>query len=433
MSGDEHRPIIIVRRKKVVHGHHGGAWKIAFADFMTALMALFLVLWLLSSSSPAHKQAVAEYFSTPLIAAIGAGDRNASSTSVIPGGGPDHSFSEGERDRIDPREQQLLAEERERMEELREKIESVINANVQLREIRDQIQIDVTPEGLRIQLVDTEQRPMFELGSVRLAPYMKTLLRTIAPMLNQLPNRIQISGHTDSVPYVGGEAGYSNWELSADRAGASRRELVAGGLATEKLLRVSAMADRVPFPGAAPNAASNRRIMIVVLNRTTTQAVLNPADTSLKPSDIPPSSTPSATSASPSAAPVPVNSTTLPPATGPVSIPAATSATPTTTAAKPVAAPTNSTPAVALPSPTGAISVPATPAPAASSKTVSVPAVSAPAVINVSPSTTTLPSPTGGVSVPATPAPTASSKSISVPAVPAPAAGGVTTPANTRP
>ena len=358
MSGDEHRPIIIIRRKKVVHGHHGGAWKIAFADFMTALMALFLVLWLLSSSSPQHKQAVAEYFSTPLIAAIGAGDRNASSASVIPGGGPDPTFSEGERDRIDPREQQLLAEERERMEELKERIEDVINSNAQLKEIRDQIRIDATPEGLRIQLVDTEQRPMFELGSVRLAPYMKTLLRTIAPMLNQLPNRIQISGHTDGVPYVGGESGYSNWELSADRAGASRRELITGGLAPDKLLRVSGMADRVPFPGAAPNAATNRRIMVVVLNSSTTKAVLSPGETAKPvptpaPAAVPPAP-PETAPATPSTLPSPTGSLSIPAVAAPPVIvsPLLSPKTPPTAPAAPTATPAPiqiTTPAVNAP------------------------------------------------------------------------------------
>ncbi len=278
MSADGQRPIIIIRRKKVVHGHHGGAWKIAFADFMTALMALFLVLWVLSSADPAQKTAVAEYFRTPLLVAMAGGDRNTASTSAIPGGGPDPIFAEGERNRIDPREEQLLAEERARMSELEERIEAVIERDPLLRELKDQIRIDVTPEGLRIQVVDTEQRPMFELGSARLASYMRTLLRTLAPMLNELPNSIQISGHTDSLPYIGGEAGYSNWELSADRAGASRRELIAGGLASEKLLRVSGMADRVRFEGAGPNDAINRRITVIVLNSRTAEAILNPDD-----------------------------------------------------------------------------------------------------------------------------------------------------------
>lgn len=272
------RPVIIIRRKKkAAHGHHGGAWKIAFADFMTALMALFLVLWMLASASQAQRAAVSEYFRTPLLVALTGGDREGASERVIPGGGPDPTFAEGERNRIDLRQEQRRADEleRARLRELERRIRAVLAINPVLKEIKDQILIDLTPEGLRIQLVDTEQRPMFEIGSARVAPHMRTLLRTLAPMLNELPNRIQITGHTDSRPYVGGEAGYSNWELSADRSNASRRELINGGLASEKLLRTSGMSDRIPFQGVGPNDASNRRIAVIVLDSRVADAILN--------------------------------------------------------------------------------------------------------------------------------------------------------------
>lgn len=272
------RPVIIIRRKKKGgHGHHGGAWKIAFADFMTALMALFLVLWTLASASDEHRIAVAEYFRTPLLVAMAGGDRDGASQSVIPGGGPDPAFAEGERARIDLRQEQRRIDEleRKRLRELEERLEAAINIDPLLKDLRDQILVDLTPEGLRIQLVDTEQRPMFEIGSARVAPYMRTLLRTLAPMLNELPNRIQITGHTDSLPYAGGEAGYSNWELSADRANASRRELIGGGLASEKLLRTSGMSDRIPFEGAAPNDAANRRIAVIVLDSRFADSILD--------------------------------------------------------------------------------------------------------------------------------------------------------------
>ncbi|MFD2405364.1 flagellar motor protein MotB [Azorhizophilus paspali] len=226
------RPVIIIRRKKRGGGgHHGGAWKIAFADFMTALMALFLVLWMLANSGEAQKAAVAEYFRTPLVVALMGGDREGANENVIPGGGSDPAFAEGERFRIDPQLASRLVDEQERarLKQLERRIREALSINPILKELKDQILIDLTPEGLRIQLVDTEQRPMFEIGSAKVAPYMRTLLRTLAPMLNELPNRIQISGHTDSLPYAGGETGYSNWELSADRANASRRELIAGG------------------------------------------------------------------------------------------------------------------------------------------------------------------------------------------------------------
>ncbi|ACO78620.1 Flagellar motor protein [Azotobacter vinelandii CA] len=272
------RPVIIIRRKKRGgEGHHGGAWKIAFADFMTALMALFLVLWMLANSGEAQKAAVAEYFRTPLVVALMGGDREGASENVIPGGGPDPTFAEGERFRIDPQLASRLVDEQERarLRQLERRIREALSINPILKELKDQILIDLTPEGLRIQLVDTEQRPMFEIGSARVAPYMRTLLRTLAPMLNELPNRIQISGHTDSLPYAGGEAGYSNWELSADRANASRRELIAGGLALEKLLRTSGMSDRIPFEGVAPNDAANRRIAVIVLDSRFADSILD--------------------------------------------------------------------------------------------------------------------------------------------------------------
>jgi len=272
------RPVIIIRRKKkAAHGHHGGAWKIAFADFMTALMALFLVLWTLANAGQAQKAAVAEYFRTPLVVALMGGDREGASRNVIPGGGPDPNFAEGEHFRIDPQleSRRIDEQERARLRQLERRIKSALTVDPILKELKEQILIDLTPEGLRIQLVDTEQRPMFEIGSARVAPYMSTLLRTLAPMLNELPNRIQITGHTDSRPYAGGEAGYSNWELSAERANASRRELVNGGLASEKLLRASGMSDRIPFQGAGPNDAANRRIAVIVLDSRIADAIFD--------------------------------------------------------------------------------------------------------------------------------------------------------------
>lgn len=269
------QPIIIRRKKKAAHGHHGGAWKIAFADFMTALMALFLVLWVLSNASKNDKDAIAEYFSTPLLAAMSKGDRNANSSRAIPGGGADQRFSEGERARTNPRLKHLSNEERRHLESLKHRLESAVDHDPQLKELKQQIAIELSPEGLRVQLLDTDKRPMFELGSANVAPYLRKLLQTFAPVLNELPNRIQISGHTDSHPYPGGEAGYNNWDLSADRAKASRQELVAGGLDSDKLLRVSGMSDRIRFQGAGPYDAANRRIEIIVLDSRVAQKILS--------------------------------------------------------------------------------------------------------------------------------------------------------------
>nr|WP_298967098.1 flagellar motor protein MotB [uncultured Halomonas sp.] len=275
-KGGDKRPIVI-RRKKVVHAHHGGAWKIALADFMTALMAFFLVLWLLSVSSEETRRGVAEYFSTPLVTAMTGGDRSGS-TSVIPGGGPDPTHSDGERARIDTLQRtRPSAEDRRRLINVQERIERAIERDPELRQLRNQMRFDLTREGLRIQLLDTDQRPMFELGSDQVAPYMRSLLRTIAPLLNELPNELSISGHTDSVPYAGGYRGYSNWELSNDRANASRRELIAGGFDPDQLLRVSGFADRVLLPETEPTDPINRRIELVVLLPEIAEAILNPA------------------------------------------------------------------------------------------------------------------------------------------------------------
>ncbi|HET8791906.1 MAG TPA: flagellar motor protein MotB [Modicisalibacter sp.] len=272
---DNHRPIVIKRKKAARNRHHGGNWKIAYADFMTALMALFLVLWILSTASQDELKSIAEYFRTPLPVAMAGGDKNTASTSAIPGGGPDPMHADGERKRIDERMQTRPSDEQRRLLNLEQRIETVIDNNPQLRDLRSQLRMELTPEGLRIQIVDSERRPMFELGSDRVAPYMSEILRAIAPVLNELPNRISLSGHTDSLPYVGGEQGYSNWELSADRANASRRELVAGGLDPNKLLRVAGMGSRVLLNETEPRDASNRRISIVVLDKRAATAIEN--------------------------------------------------------------------------------------------------------------------------------------------------------------
>lgn len=259
------RTIVIRRRRPAPGGHVGGAWKIALADFMTALMALFLVLWLVSTASPQELQGLAEYFRTPLSVALSGGDRRSADASVIPGGGTDPAHAEGEQMRVDLRQQSRPSATRNLFRHLRQRIETVIAADPALRDLREQIRFDMTPEGLRIQLLDTERRPMFRLGGDEVAPYMRDLLRTLAPLLNELPNRISISGHTDSLRYSHGDRGYSNWELSSDRANASRRELVAGGLDSDKLLRVTGMGDRVPVAGSSPGDPVNRRIALMVL------------------------------------------------------------------------------------------------------------------------------------------------------------------------
>lgn len=265
-SRDVGRRIVIRRPRKHQDKHHGGAWKIALADLMTALMALFLVMWIVSSASPQELQGLAEYFRTPLAVALSNGDRDSASTSVIPGGGTDPAHVSGERARVDLRSEKLPDDVRRTLMELRFRIESAIQGDPELWELREQVRFEFIPDGLRILLLDTEKRSMFELGSDRLAEDLRHLIRAMAPLLNELPNAISISGHTDSLIYAAGDVGYSNWELSAGRANACRRELVAGGLDSEKMLRVIGMGDRVPIPGSRPGDAVNRRISLEVLS-----------------------------------------------------------------------------------------------------------------------------------------------------------------------
>ncbi|MGN6790702.1 MAG: flagellar motor protein MotB [Rhodanobacteraceae bacterium] len=276
-------PRIVIRRKGGGHGgHHGGAWKIALADFMTTLMALFLVLWVIATATPEQLRGLADYFSTPLAQAVAGGDRTTTSDSAIPGGGPDHVYNEGERANVHVQAHPRPSEQRLRLRHLRDNIMAAVQANKQLRDVRDQLRFEMTPEGLRIQMVDSDRRPMFELGSDKLEPYMRDLLRAMVPFLNELPNQLSIYGYTDDRQFQTGDNGYSNWELSAARANASRRELVADGLDTRKLLTVTGVADRIPLPGAKPSDPANRRIELLVLTTQAAQRITDGAPLSMQ-------------------------------------------------------------------------------------------------------------------------------------------------------
>lgn len=262
-------PIVVRRIKRSVGAHHGGSWKIAYADFMTAMMALFLVLWLIKAQPPKDLQQLAEYFRTPLKVAIAGGNKSSLSSSVIPGGGLDITRQDAEV-RKTPDDAVQKAKERqeaERLRALKKRLEQIIENNPVLRQFRPQLLLDITSEGLRIQILDTQNRPMFRTGSAAVEPYMRTILREIGPVLNELPNKVSLSGHTDAANYSNGERTYSNWELSSDRSNASRRELIAGGMNEGKVLRVIGLAATMPLDKNDELAPVNRRISIVVLNQ----------------------------------------------------------------------------------------------------------------------------------------------------------------------
>ncbi|EPK4540303.1 flagellar motor protein MotB [Serratia marcescens] len=268
----QNHPVVLVRKRKSHHAaHHGGSWKIAYADFMTAMMAFFLVMWLLAIASPQELTQIAEYFRTPLKVALTSGDKSSSESSPIPGGGDDptqqHGLVRKQVDSPDSRAEEL------RLNKLREKLDELIESDPRLKALRPHLLINMMDEGLRIQIIDSQNRPMFKTGSAQVESYMRDILRAIAPILNDLPNKISLSGHTDDIPYATGERGYSNWELSADRANASRRELIAGGLAEGKVLRVVGMAATMSLKQHGADDAINRRITVLVLNKQTQEGI----------------------------------------------------------------------------------------------------------------------------------------------------------------
>lgn len=277
------RPIVIKRIKKIAGGHHGGAWKIAYADFVTAMMAFFLLMWLLGSSTKGTLEGIADYFKTPLRVAMFGGDGSGDSSSVLKGGGTDLTQETGQvknsdikEEKIDKEAKKILRERAEliRLEGLKKKIEQAIEANPALKKFKNQLLLDITTDGLRIQIVDEQNRPMFALSKAELQPYTKTILREIGKMLNDVSNKVSLSGHTDAKPFSSGDKGFSNWELSADRANASRRELVAGGMDANKVLKVVGLSSAVLFDKKDPLNPINRRISIVVMNEKAEKAVV---------------------------------------------------------------------------------------------------------------------------------------------------------------
>ena len=288
MSDDKNKkPIVVKRVKKVVGMAHGGAWKIAYADFVTAMMAFFLLMWLLGSVTAGDLKGISEYFKTPLKVALQGGAGSGDSSSILQGGGQDLTRASGQVKYGDlPPEKKIInikassqaiaraerKKELEKLKELKASIEKAIDSSPKLQQFKKQILIDITTEGLRIQIVDEKNRPMFQIGSAELEPYTREILHEIGKMLNEVPNKVSISGHTDAAIYGGGAREYSNWELSADRANASRRELIAGGMAEEKIVRVVGLSSAVLFTKEDPLNPVNRRISMIVMNKKAEEA-----------------------------------------------------------------------------------------------------------------------------------------------------------------
>jgi chemotaxis protein MotB len=277
-ADDSQRPIVIRRVKKAANGHHGGAWKIAYADFVTAMMAFFLLMWLIGSTAQGDLQGIADYFQTPLKVALSGGSGSGDASHLIKGGGKDLTRLEGQikqgeteapRRTVNLRAAQaeLARLERLKLSELKGRLETVIESIPALAQFKKQLLIDITVDGLRIQIVDEQNRPMFNSGSAVLQSYTTQILHEIAKVVNDVPNRISVSGHTDARPYAGGERGYSNWELSADRANASRRALMAGGMDEKKIARVVGLSSSVLFDPQDPFNPINRRISIIVMSK----------------------------------------------------------------------------------------------------------------------------------------------------------------------
>lgn len=252
-------PVIIKKIiKKGGHAHHGGAWKLAYADFVTAMMAFFLLMWLLASTDEKTRKGISEYFQDPYEA-----------SKIDKGKVP-------VLDEISPTEmdKQSEADDLKQLEMLKKKIQDMIDSNPKVSAVKDQIKLETTPEGLRIQIIDNKNMPMFKLASSETEPEIRLILRALAPVINKLPNKVTINGHTDARPFPANRKGYSNWELSSDRANAARYELNQGGLVEEKVLRVTGLSDSIPYNPDDPNDPMNRRMSIIVMNKKTEQHVV---------------------------------------------------------------------------------------------------------------------------------------------------------------
>jgi chemotaxis protein MotB len=255
-------PPIVIKKviKKGGHGHHGGAWKLAYADFVTAMMAFFLLMWLLGSTTEETRKGISEYFQNPYKA-----EESSKGKAPPPGTSGELSEIQGKEATTDL---ELIAEkDKKNLAKLKEKIEKMIKDDKKLSEAKDQIKLEITPEGLRVQIVDSKNKPMFKTGSSETESEIRMILGSLAPVMNSLPNKITINGHTDAQLFSGNRKQYTNWELSSERANAARYALNQGGLGEDKIARVAGLSDSAPYNSKDPLDPMNRRISIIVMNK----------------------------------------------------------------------------------------------------------------------------------------------------------------------
>ncbi len=272
---------IIRKIKKHGHQHHGGSWKIAYADFVTAMMAFFLLMWLVSSLNKAQKAGISEYFKQPMKIALFGGESLGNRKINVQGGGPNIDQTDGQVSATNqPLNTQKMATskqviesnkaETKKLEELKSEINLSIEQDPSLAGLKKQLRMDVTSEGLRIQLIDNQNKPMFDVGSDKINPEIEPILANIVKLLNSVPNKITIQGHTDASPYNNPEElEYTNWELSAQRANAARRALVKAGMNEDKVMSVTGYSSTVLLDKTNPLNSENRRITIIVMKKST--------------------------------------------------------------------------------------------------------------------------------------------------------------------
>ena len=280
MTDKNGRPIIIIKKKIVAHGHHGGAWKVAYADFVTAMMSLFIVLWLMNSNAKV-KEAVAGYFKDPAgVGKLSGTDKEGRDKTIVvklPAPvGKETPVPVAAKETPAPAVIKQVAvpivkevppaEFKKDMDKLKDALEKALRNLPTYAKVKDHIAITVTDDGVRMDLMETAKGLFFENGSPTPTKEGQTVLRTVSNLINKMPNRLMIEGHTDSVPYIGGTTGYSNWELSSDRANSARIIMESAGMHAGQLFQIRGFADQQLRLPAKPDDPSNRRISIIVLN-----------------------------------------------------------------------------------------------------------------------------------------------------------------------